>query len=77
MVYSDKDLKRIIRLKLIERDMTIKDLVEIINKRFDRGTSYNNFTNKLSKGSFRYEELMEIVDSLGLQVKLVEKNEGE
>ena len=24
-----------------------------------------------------YEELMEIVDSLGLQIKLVEKNEGE
>ena len=77
MVYSDKDLKRIIKLKLIEKDMTIKDLVEIINKRFDRGTSYNNFTNKLAKGSFRYEELMEIVDSLGLQIKLVEKNEGE
>jgi len=77
MVYSNKDIKKFVRLKLIEKDMTLKDLVETINKRFDRGTSYNNFTNKLSRGSFCYEELMEIVDSLGLQVKLVEKNEGE
>ena len=45
--------------------MTMKDLVEMLHLKYGRSDSVSNLSGKLSRGSLRYDEAMEIADVLG------------
>ena len=57
-----------IKIILLERNMTIKELAEKL------GTSGNNLSNKLRNKTFRVSELAEIMDILGYDIYLKKKS---
>lgn len=57
-------IKNQIKILMIEKNMTMKHLVEIMNKKYNRNDSIQNFNNKLTKGTIRYYEIIEIAEAL-------------
>lgn len=53
--------------------MTLTELTEIFNKKYNKNDTVQNLSNKLSRGSLRYDEAERIAKALGYEIKW-EKN---
>jgi len=62
------NLRYFIKSKIILVGMTMRDLVEMLHLRCGRSDSVSNLSGKLSRGSLRYDEAMEIADVLGYDI---------
>jgi lambda repressor-like predicted transcriptional regulator len=60
-----------IRIALVKRDVSIKELAKKIN------TTPQNLSNKLSRDSFTVKEMMTIADALNCELQLIMKDTGE
>jgi dsDNA-binding SOS-regulon protein len=61
MNHSIKDL---IRFYLNTREITMTQLVHLLNEKHNRNDSVQNLNNKLRKETIRYTEILEIADIL-------------
>ena len=62
------NIHNFIRAKIIMVGMTMRDVVEMLHLKYGRSDSVSNLSGKLSRGSLRYEEALEIADVLGCDV---------
>jgi len=62
------NLRYFIKSKIILVGMTMRDLVEMLHLKYGRSDSVSNLSGKLSRGSLRYDEAMEIADVLGYDI---------
>lgn len=62
-----------IKLLLIQNEMTMTELNEKINKKYDRQDSLPNLHKKLSKETIRYTEILGIAEILGYKLAWVPK----
>ena len=63
------NLRNFIRSKTVLVGMTMRDLVEMLHLKYGRSDSVSNLSGKLSRGSLRYEEALEIADVLGYDIE--------
>jgi len=61
-------LRIFIKSKIILAGMTMRDVAEMLHLKYGRSDSVSNLSGKLSRGSLRYDEAMEIADVLGYDI---------
>ena len=62
------NLRNFIKSKIILAGMTMRDVAEMLHLKYGRSDSVSNLSGKLSRGSLRYDEAMEIADVLGYDI---------
>ena len=67
MVFKD-ELKALI----IKSGWTMTQVVDELNKKYDRNTSVQNFSAKLKRESLKYTEVEEILDIIGYSISWVQ-----
>jgi hypothetical protein len=67
------DIKAII----IRSGWTMTELVESLNEKYERNDTIQNISQKLSRETIKYREVLEIADILGYEIKWVKKPAGE
>ena len=64
----DMNIHNFVKAEIIRKGMTMRDVVEELHIKYGRSDSVSNLSGKLSHGSLRYEEALEIADVLGCDV---------
>ena len=62
------NLRNFIKSRIILVGMTMRDVAEMLHLKYGRSDSVSNLSGKLSRGSLRYDEAMEIADVLGYDI---------
>lgn len=61
-------LKDDLKALIIKSGWTMTQVVEELNRRYDRDTSVQNFSAKLKRESLKYTEVAEILDIIGYEI---------
>jgi len=69
MAYKN-DLKALI----IKSGYNMSQVNDELNRRHNTNLGYQNFSNRLSKETFRYNEILEILDIIGYDIHWVKKD---
>lgn len=69
MAYKN-DLKALI----IKSGYTMAQINDELNKRHNTNLGYQNFSNRLSKETFKYNEILEILDIIGYDIQWVKRD---
>lgn len=59
---------------VIESGMKLSDINNELNKRHGTNLGYQNFSNRLSNETFKYDEVLEILDIIGYDVQWVKRD---
>lgn len=64
------DLKKELKSTMVLKDITFTQVIDEMNKRRskDNQTTIQNINNKITRGTIKYSEVLEILDVLGLKV---------
>ena len=54
-----------IKAYIIRTGMTMQQVVDLLSEEYGWSDSISNFSNKLSRGSLRYREAIQLADVLG------------
>lgn len=65
------DLKSVI----IKSGFTLSQVNEELNKRHETNLGFQNFSNRLRGETFKYTEVMEILDIIGYDVQWIKRDE--
>lgn len=72
---NDIDIRKRFKALLLEEDTTITDLVNLYNEANpEEPITRQNLTNKLSRQTLQYKELIKLVDVLGYDVTFTKRN---
>ena len=69
------DIKKEIRKLLIEKDISMTDLVNSLNKKTGKQDSLQNLSGKLNRNSLKFKEVEELLDVIGYELQIVNKKE--
>lgn len=69
------DLKNELKSILAANGWTMTDVVKEINAKYGRNDTLQNMSNKLSRGTLRYSEAVEIADVIGCKIEWVKKGD--
>lgn len=69
MAYKN-DLKAVI----MKTGYTMAQINDELNKRHNTNLGYQNFSNRLSKETFKYSEILEILDIIGYDIQWVKRD---
>jgi len=65
-----EDIKSII----IKAGWTLTDVVKALNEKYSRNDSVQNLSNKLSRGTLKYREALEIAEVIGYSIEWVKRD---
>jgi len=68
------DIKKEIKKLIIEKGITMTDLVSKLNERYNRNDSLQNLSGKLNRGTLKFNEAQEILEVLEYQFSIEPKN---
>lgn len=54
---------------------TLTQLVELLNKKYNKNTTVQNLSNKLTRETISHKEILEIADVLGYEIIWKEKTD--
>lgn len=76
MFSKPDDIKWQVKSMLAKQKKTLTEVVDEINKRHPerKKTTIQNISNKLTRGTIKYSEILEIADIIGVQIWWTEKN---
>lgn len=57
-----------IKSMIVRSGMTMRQVVDMLSDEYGWSDSISNFSNKLSRGSLRYSEAIQIADALGYEI---------
>lgn len=57
-----------IKSMIVRSGMTMRQVVDMLSDEYGWSNSISNFSNKLSRGSLRYSEAIQIADVLGYEI---------
>lgn len=69
MAYKN-DLKAVI----MKSGYTMAQINDELNKRHNTNLGYQNFSNRLSKETFKYNEILEILDIIGYDIQWIKRD---
>lgn len=67
------NIKSDIKAKIVESGFTMSQVIDAMNKKYNRNDSVQNLSNKLSRESIKYKEVLEILDIIGYEIKIQKK----
>ncbi|MFL0198139.1 LLM class flavin-dependent oxidoreductase [Clostridium sp. WILCCON 0269] len=65
------NIKENIKILLIKSNLTMTQLVEKLNEKYNRNDSVQNLNGKLTRGTLKYREALEIADILGYKIEWI------
>ena len=69
------NIRNEIKAQIVRAGMTMQQVVDLLSDEYGWSDSVSNFSNKLARGSLRYEEAVQLAEVLGYE--LVWKKKGE
>lgn len=57
-----------LKAKIIESGFKLSDINNELNRRHGTNLGYQNFSNKLSNETFKYDDVVEVLDIIGYDV---------
>lgn len=69
------NLKNQIKLLLIHKGISMTELVNLLNERYERNDVVQNLNNKLTKETLKYAEILEITEVLDYNIAFIPKTE--
>jgi hypothetical protein len=69
-------VKEEVKIVIMQSGKTMSEVVELLNRKYDRNDTVQNLSNKLTRGTLKYSEAAEIADILGYELKWVKKKEA-
>jgi hypothetical protein len=68
-------LKEEIKSMIVKSGLTMNEVVQRINEKYDRNDSLSNLSNKLTRGTLKYREAEEIADAIGYRIEWIKQND--
>ena len=66
-------VKEQIKIALVKRNMTLTELHQKINKKYGKDDTLQNFSKKINNETMRYNEVEQIANILGFEIKWNDK----
>ena len=67
------DIRNEIKSYIVREGMTMRELVDMLSFEYGWSDSVLNFSGKLSRGSLRYSEAVEMADVMGYDIVWVKR----
>lgn len=71
---SCNSLKRRLKTAISKSGYSMSQVNDELNRRHNTNLGYQNFSNRLSKETFKYNEILEILDIIGYDIEWVRRN---
>ena len=65
-----------IKAQIVRAGMTMQQVVDLLSDEYGWSDSVSNFSNKLARGSLRYEEAVQLAQVLGYEIVWKKKGEN-
>ena len=65
-----------IKAQIVRAGMTMQQVVDLLSDECGWSDSVSNFSNKLARGSLRYEEAVQLAEVLGYEIVWKKKEEN-
>ena len=70
------NIRNEIKAQIVRAGMTMQQVVDLLSDEYGWSDSVSNFSNKLARGSLRYEEAMQLAEVLGYEIEWKKKEEN-
>jgi len=61
-------IKETVKISMLKCDVSLTELVKLINEKYDRQDTIQNLGKKINKGTLKYREAEEIAEVLGYEI---------
>ena len=62
------NIRNDIKAQIVRAGMTMQQVVDLLSDEYGWSDSVSNFSNKLARGSLRYEEAVQLAEVLGYEL---------
>lgn len=66
-------IKEDIKSLIVKSGITMSEVVNLLNERYNKNDSVQNLSNKLTRGTLKYSEALEIADVIGYEIEWTKK----
>jgi hypothetical protein len=63
------NIRNEIKSIIVREGMSLSDVMDRMHREYGWSSNVSNFTSKLSRGSLRYTEALELADALGYDIE--------
>ena len=70
------NIRNEIKAQIVRAGMTMQQVVDLLSDEYGWSDSVSNFSNKLARGSLRYEEAVQLAKVLGYEIVWKKKGEN-
>ena len=70
------NIRNEIKAQIVRAGMTMQQVVDLLSDEYGWSDSVSNFSNKLARGSLRYEEAVQLAQVLGYEIVWKKKGEN-
>ena len=70
------NIRNEIKAQIVRAGMTMQQVVDLLSDEYGWSNSVSNFSNKLVRGSLRYEEAVQLAEVLGYEIVWKKKEEN-
>ena len=67
------DIRNELKSYIVKEGMTVRELIDMLSFEYGWSNSVPNFSGKLSRGSLRYSEAVEMADVMGYDIVWVKR----
>ena len=65
---NKEEVRNFVKARILEAGYTMSEVVDVLSSDYGWSDSLSNFSAKLSRGSLRYKEALELADVLGYEI---------
>ena len=70
------NIRNEIKAQIVRAGMTMQQVVDLLSDEYGWSDSVSNFSNKLARGSLRYEEAVQLAEVMGYEIVWKKKEEN-
>lgn len=70
------NIRNEIKAQIVRAGMTMQQVVDLLSDEYGWSDSVSNFSNKLARGSLRYEEAVQLAEALGYEIVWKKKGDA-
>ena len=70
------NIRNEIKAQIVRAGMTMQQVVDLLSDEYGWSDSVSSFSNKLARGSLRYEEAVQLAQVLGYEIGWEKKGEN-
>ena len=65
---TQEEMRNFIKARIMEEGYTMTEVVQLLHEDYQKSKSLSNLSNKLSTGTLRYLEAVQLADILGYDI---------